>query len=446
VQAEKTVLMDMRIALISGRTTPGVVVEQALSQANSNAGKNVYLSLDSRNAMREAEAVQRRFLERPKPPLYGLPISLKDCFDLDGYPTTCGSRYYAERSDPRKQDSAMARRLREQGAIIVGKTHLNPLAYGLTGENAEYGDCLQPKREACLTGGSSSGAAASVQEGSAVAAAGTDTGGSLRVPAALCGLASYRASWQLPRRQGLWKGCCQLAPSFDTMGWIFRDLRDAPLLAEGFLGLRPPLIGETEVRVGCVPGDFLHDCDAKVLSSYSEWKNQLQKLGATIAPLNVDFWEEAVTIFSSIQAKEAAAIHGERTGGDFSAFEAGIIERLTWGAAIPACQLDDLRNRHVAFQKKMDAIFHEFEFVILPCSPLSRLQPGSDHGETRRRMLRYTAPVSLAGVPVITLPSKEGAGVQLAAARGGDLRLLAYAAEIGMQNDERGKGGRGRIK
>jgi Asp-tRNA(Asn)/Glu-tRNA(Gln) amidotransferase A subunit family amidase len=230
------------------------------------------------------------------------------------------------------------------------------------------------------------------------------------------------------------------------MGWIFRDLRDAPLLAEGFLGLRPPLIGETEVRVGCVPGDFLHDCDAKVLSSYSEWKNQLQKLGATIVPLNVDFWEEAVTIFSSIQAKEAAAIHGERTGGDFSAFEAGIIERLTWGAAIPACQLDDLRNRHVAFQKKMDVIFHEFEFVILPCSPLSRLQPGSDHGGSRRRMLRYTAPVSLAGVPVITLPSKEGAGVQLAAARGGDLRLLAYAAEIGMQNAERGKGGRGRTK
>lgn len=436
--------METRLALISGKTTPGVVVEQALSQANSNKGKNVYLSLDSRHARGEADAVQRRFLERPKPPLYGLPISLKDCFDLDGYPTTCGSRYYQERSDPAKPDSAMARRLREQGAIIVGKTHMNSLAYGLTGENEEYGDCFQPNREACLTGGSSSGAAASVQEGSAIVAVGTDTGGSLRVPAALCGLASYRASLQLPRRLGLWKGCCQLAPSFDTLGWIFRDLRDAPLLAEGFLGLRPPLIGETEVRIGCVPADFLHDCEPKVLSSYAEWKQQLQKLGATIVPLQVDFWEEAVTIFSAIQAKEAAAIHGQRTGGDFSAFEAGIIERLNWGAAIPACELDDLHNRHAGFQKKMDAIFHEFEFVILPCSPLSRLQAGNNHRETRGRMLRYTTPLSLAGVPVITLPSKDGAGVQLAAARGGDLRLLAYAAEIGMQNPERGKDSRGR--
>jgi len=436
--------MGIRSALIKGATTPGVVVEQALSQANSNSGKNVYLSLDTEQALRDAESVQRKFLERPKPPLYGLPVSLKDCFDLAGYPTTCGSRYYAEKGGPALKDSAMAKRLREQGAVIVGKTHLNPLAYGLTGENRDYGDCLQPKKDACLTGGSSSGAAASVQEGSAAVAVGTDTGGSLRVPAALCGLASYRASLLLAQRQGLWSGCCPLAPSFDTLGWIFRDLRDAPLLAEGFLGLRPPLKGETRVRIASASAEFLHDCDAKVFSGYAEWQDRLQKLGASIVPLEVNFWNDAVTIFSAIQAQEAAAIHGARTGGDFSSFEAGIAERLTWGASIPAAEADNRRKRHADFQKQMDAIFHEFEFVILPCSPLSRLQSGVNHSKTRQRILRYTTPFSLAGVPVITLPSKDGAGVQLAAARGGDLRLLAYAAEIGMQASGDGKSSRGR--
>ena len=110
--------------------------------------------------------------------------------------------------------------------MITGKTHLHPLAYGITGENPEFGDCLQPGDDGALTGGSSSGACASVMEGSAVAAIGTDTGGSIRVPAALCGLAGYRASLG----RGDWRGAAHLAPSFDTMGWLFRDLEEAPLL------------------------------------------------------------------------------------------------------------------------------------------------------------------------------------------------------------------------
>ena len=113
------------------------------------------------------------------------------------------------------------------GAVITGKTHLHPLAYGITGENPEFGDCLQPGDRGALTGGSSSGAAASVLEGSAVAAIGTDTGGSVRAPAA-----SVRAGWvSRVVGRGDWRGGAHLAQSFDTMGWLFRDLEDAPLLA-----------------------------------------------------------------------------------------------------------------------------------------------------------------------------------------------------------------------
>ena len=214
---------------------PYSAVERALEHANSNAGKNVYIALEAERALREAEELPLRFAAE-KPLLYGLPVSLKDLFDLEGSRTTCGTRFYGERNGVAIADSAVAKRLRSQGAVIIGKTNLHPLAYGITGENPDYGDCVQPRDAQRLTGGSSSGAAASVQEGSAVAAIATDTGGSIRVPSALCGLAGYRASLGLAYMKGLWQGSMHLAESFDTLGWIFRDLRDAPILAEGLFG------------------------------------------------------------------------------------------------------------------------------------------------------------------------------------------------------------------
>ncbi|HTX14648.1 MAG TPA: amidase [Candidatus Baltobacteraceae bacterium] len=424
----------LREDLVAGRLTPREAVRDALAHANSNAGKNVYLALDAKRALNEAEDLPGRFSAsaREKALLYGLPISLKDCFDLAGFPTSCGSRFYAEQSGILPADSAVATRLRAQGAAIVGKTHLHPLAYGITGENPEYGDCVQPRDPARLTGGSSSGAAASVQEGSAIAAIGTDTGGSIRVPAALCGLAGYRASIGLAHERGLWRGGVHLAQSFDTLGWLFRDLRDAPLLAEALFGLRVPATAETRVRIACVSGDFLRDCEPGVLEAFAQWQKRLTDRGATVAPIDVRWWEEAVEMFAPIQAHEAAAIHTAKTGGDFSHFEPTIAERLAWGAAITAEELEHLRARHAAFRARMDATLREHDYLIVPCAPVSRLAVGVDHSAARGRLLRYTAPASLGGMPVVALPAdnRDGAGVQLVAARDADARLVAYAAQL----------------
>src|SRR6201992_2249609 len=212
---------------------PVALAEEALAHANSNAGRNVYLAMEQQRTLEEAKALNARFPKRP--PLFGVPIAIKDCFDVAGYPTTCGSRFYAAQNGFAATDSAVVTRLRQAGAVITGKTHLHQLAYGITGENSEYGNCLQPRDAALLTGGSSSGSAASVQEGSAVAAIGTDTGGSIRVPAALCGLDGYRATLG----RGDWRGGAHLAECFDTMGWFFRDVEDAPLLAAPFAPAAP---------------------------------------------------------------------------------------------------------------------------------------------------------------------------------------------------------------
>jgi aspartyl-tRNA(Asn)/glutamyl-tRNA(Gln) amidotransferase subunit A len=182
VAKEPGLLTGLREKFLNGEITPKQVAAEALQKSNQNGGRNVYLAQDRDWTLREAERVERNFSQPEKPPLFGLPVSLKDCFDLEGFKTTAGTRFYSERNQPATADSAVAARLREQGAVITGKTHLHPLAYGITGENRDFGDCTQPGDASLLTGGSSSGGAASVQEGSAVAAIGTDTGGSIRVP------------------------------------------------------------------------------------------------------------------------------------------------------------------------------------------------------------------------------------------------------------------------
>src|SRR5271163_351695 len=248
-------IQELRSRILRDQLGPRAIAEDALAHANSNASRNVYLSLDRDWTLAEAAALPERVpTTGPQPLLYGLPISLKDCFDLAGFPTTCGSRFYAGHNGLATTDSWVAEKLRGQGAILTGKTHLQQLAYGITGENADYGDCVQPRDAALLTGGSSSGAAASVQEGSAIAAIGTDTGGSIRAPAALCGLAGYRASHGI----GEWRGAAHLAQSFDTLGWLFRDLCDAPLLAHALLDV-PLAIHSAEqlIRIGAVDSAFL---------------------------------------------------------------------------------------------------------------------------------------------------------------------------------------------
>ena len=190
--------------------------QASLANSNSNANHNTYLWQDEAQVLSEAQSLAEadRAATSEASPLRGIPVSVKDCFDLAGSPTTCGTKFYRDLNGIAARDSWLVEKLRSAGAVITGKTHLHPLAYGITGENPDFGDCYQPGNPTALTGGSSSGAAASVMEGSSLAAIGTDTGGSVRVPAALCGLAGYRASLG----RGDWRGGAHLHPSTPSAG------------------------------------------------------------------------------------------------------------------------------------------------------------------------------------------------------------------------------------
>ena len=425
----KTSLERLSGDLRTGRADPVVVARQALHRANRNAGHNTYLWLDKECALQRAASLGSLFPDPSRrPSLYGLPVSLKDCFDLAGTVTTCGTRFYAQHNPVAGADSAVARRLLARGVVIVGKTHLHPLAYGITGENPDYGDCTQPGRPLRLTGGSSSGAAASVLEGSALAAIGTDTGGSIRVPAALCGLAGYRSSYRVSC--DLWAGGAHLAPSFDTIGWLYRSLEDGPWLARALFDLPNGDAAWQHPRVAVVGPEFLVDCEQAVLEGYESVKSEMERLGASLQEADVSFCRESTEIFAPIQAHEAAELHA----GRFDAFEPAIRDRLAWGAGIAEAELSSLRNRRAAFCARMQELFQTCELLVLPASPVAELRAGADHSQTRQRLLRYTTPVSLAGLSTVTIPAAAGVdlgGVQAVARQGSDAALLEWSARIG---------------
>ncbi len=394
-------------------------VEAALARANSNPSQNTYVWRDPAWTMAEANrCIGFGGL------LAGMPVSVKDCFDLAGTPTTLGLRTNGEAA---LADSWLVQQLRAAGAVITGKTHMHPLAYGLTGENTDFGDCLQPGDACALTGGSSSGAAASVMEGSAVAAVGTDTGGSIRVPAALCGLAGYRATIG----RGKWSGGAHLAESFDTFGWLFRDLADGPLLGSVF---GPSVAEEWPRRFAVVDDEFLADCEPAVVESLRQCEGELESLGMTGQKVDVTWWHEAREIFAPIQAAEACRHHHR----DYPTLDESIRQRLAWGASLTEMEVAEWRRRHSAFRDRMDSLLVEHPILLLPATPVTRLAAGTDHTAIRPRLLRYTTPVSLSGMPAVTIPYWPAGGVQLVAAREDDARLLAVAAAIGrLQQDRR---------
>jgi Asp-tRNA(Asn)/Glu-tRNA(Gln) amidotransferase A subunit family amidase len=405
---------------------PLLVLNAALERANSNASHNVYLAHDQEWSHNEARRLRREDIDTQ--PLWGIPISLKDCFDLAGFPTSCGSRFYRDHHGLAATDSTVAATLRSAGAVITGKTHLHQLAYGITGENRDFGDCLQPLDATHLTGGSSSGAAASVQEGSAMAAIGTDTGGSIRVPAALCGVAGYRSSITLNSAH-LWQGGYHLAATFDTVGWLYRHLADGPLLGHALLGLpiaNPPSVDG--LRIGIPNSSLMQDCDPDVLTGLELWQSRFQELQGSVASFDASLWLDAMSIYAPIVASEASALHI----GYFHHFEPAIAERLAWGTSLSSAELLRRRQELADFRAATEELFRRYDYLLLPCAPMSSIAADADHTETRARILRYTTPISLAGLPVVTLPTLRSGipagGFQLVGPLGSDAELLALSA------------------
>ena len=209
------------------------------------------------------------------------------------------------------------------------------------------------------------------------------------------------------------------------MGWLFRDLEDAPLLADIFIPGKSTSLREFN-SFAVVHDAFLHDSEPAIVDSLRSVERELHSLGLKSTTVDVGSWADSFEIFAPIQAWEAARLHA----GHFDKIQPAIRERLEWGARITDAEIARLRQRHAEFRARIDELLHQHELLLLPASPVARISIDADNSQARSRILRYTTPFSLAGVPVVTIPCAIG-GMQLAAARESDEGLLALAAQIG---------------
>ena len=415
--------------LRQGEITVTSVAREIVSRAVGQAWTNAYLGLDEAALFRDAERLDKqRRSGAALPPLFGLPVSVKDIFDLRGQPTSAGSRFLPLNGRRARQDAGWVARWRKAGALLAGKTHLNEFAYGITGENPWWGPCLQPERPDCLTGGSSSGAAATVQGASVCVGLGTDTGGSIRVPATLSGLTGFRASHGSTPLSGM----IPLAPSFDTCGWLQRHLEDFPLLFSSLISAIPAA-PRAPWRIGFWQGSWLDVCDPRIKTTYRRLARLFQKRGASIEWHRSDGLENAVDLFAPMQAYEASRVHRKFLDRHRLQYDPAVRARLEWGATLTAANYVRLKKERTGFRQRINLVWKSCDLMVAPACPFLQLSAGEDHASRRAALLRFTTPFSLCGNPVLTFPwggRDRRPGWQVIAPHQQDHRLAQFALTL----------------
>ena len=328
-------------------------------------------------------------------PLARVPFFAKDLFDVGGVPTFAGSTFLPEVRPTRVNDGALVSALRDAGAALAGKTHMHEFAYGITGENPNYGDCEHPTFPGRTTGGSSSGSAAAVAAGIVPLALASDTGGSVRLPAAFCGLYGFRVA---PR--DAWIGdAVALAPSYDTAGWFTASAGDMQTAIEALVGSTK---SQREPR-GCyleMPG-----VDPEVAAACRTAAHRLTMPAdtATRDALMSNF-APAVETYNTVVAVEAWDYHRGWAERYRERYSAGVWQRLNRAHDVTSAQRDTATAHTAALHATWAQFFGANDFLVLPASPAAAFTKTECTLENRLRVLALTAPASIGGLPVLTIP------------------------------------------
>jgi amidase len=320
----------------------------------------------------------------------GIRLAVKDLIDMVGVPTTAGCRAVAERAEPATADAACLAGSRSAGARIVGRTNLHELAFGVTGVNPWFGTPVNPLDPSRVPGGSSSGSAVAVATGEADVAFGSDTGGSVRIPAACCGTTGLKTTWGRIPVDGVWP----LSPSFDTIGPMARDVRGLELgmslLEPGFVAAAPGAWRVGRVRI---------DADPKIDAAIDR---ALAATGWDVVDIKMPEWESVSLTGGLLLLAEAwntnralAEAHPEGIGRD-------VLDRLHLGRdASDQVSLSAARTAQSLWVSRMNGVFKQVDLLAMPT--LTILPPLIEDSNDLL-VARCTLPVNLAGVPALALP------------------------------------------
>lgn len=365
-------------------------------------------------------------------PLSGLTFAAKDVFDVAGYVTGCGNPTWAATHQAADATSPVVEALLDAGASLVGKTIADEMAFSLNGENVHFGTPVNPRAPGRLPGGSSSGSAAAVAGGAVEVALGTDTAGSVRLPAGFCGLFGIRVTHgRVPMT-----GVVPLAPSFDALGWFARDPEMLARVGSIFLG---------PVEAAPMPDRVLIVDDAFALADRRARTALAPAVDAVTAALGpprdiildgagLETW---VPHFRILQGWEAWRCHGDWITAARPEFGPGIADRFSWAATVTLADVEPAAAFRARVTETLDVMLRDGAVLCLPTTPAIAPQlrtPQSELEEFRSQALALSCIAGLAGLPQITLPIAEvddcPLGLSLIGRRGADEMLLRAALEV----------------
>ncbi|HEY2534590.1 MAG TPA: amidase [Xanthobacteraceae bacterium] len=368
--------------------------------------------------------------------LDGVIVSIKDLFDVAGEPTRAGSKILAEEAAPAVADAAVVRRLRAGGAVMVAKTNMTEFAFSGVGANPHFGTPGNPRDRARVPGGSSAGAPVAVADGMCEIAIGTDTGGSVRIPAALCGLVGFKPSRQrIPTA-----GAFPLSYTLDSIGPIARTVRDCARADAVLSGEAGGLLAPTDLsglRFGVAEGLPLDGLDDTVAAAYAAAVDRLVAAGVRVAGEVVALFDDmrAVNAKGGISPPEACAIHRDRIRRRGDDIDPNVRARIERGCAVAAADYVDMLRERSRLVAAMDAWLAGFDALVMPTTPIvaptiAEVAEAKEFSARNAALLRNTAIVNFFDLCAVSLPlaAPLPVGLMLIARNGQDQRLLGIAA------------------
>jgi aspartyl-tRNA(Asn)/glutamyl-tRNA(Gln) amidotransferase subunit A len=401
---------------------------------------NAFITVLHESALAEARAAEAEInAGRWRGPLHGIPIGLKDLIDTAGVKTTCASALFADRVPT--EDAYIVQRLKSAGAVLIGKQNMQEFAYGGTSTSSYFGPVHNPWDTDRIAGGSSGGSAAAVVTGMCFAAIGTDTGGSVREPAAFCGIVGLKPTYGRVSVRGVFP----LSASLDHVGPLCRDVRDTALMLGAIAGYdkldatcvdwpvesyADALTETTRPRIGIVRHPFFDDLDPEIATAIDEALKQISTLAADVLDIDLPATPTAV------QGPEVYALHAKSFTATPELYAPWIRERLKQAAAVDIVSYIEARQHLDRVRREIDDVFAQVDFLITPTTPVPpitiREALDMSPDPAGELWLRNTRPFNAYGLPTISIPcgfTKAGLpiGLQISSAHFSEAKLLSFA-------------------
>ncbi len=422
----------------TGALSATALTEACLAQiAARNDQLRAFITVTSDAALAAARDADNDFRAgHDRGPLQGIPVSLKDLVDVAGVPTTAASRVIGNR--PAATDAVVTSRLKAAGAVLVGKTNLHEFALGTTSEDTAFGAVRNPHDVSRSAGGSSGGSAASIVAGMALATVGTDTGGSIRIPSAACGLVGFKPAFgEVPC-----DGVVPLSTTFDHVGPLTRTVADAAAMFHVLARSAPrsPVVRRpSTLRLGRLRGFYEARLETAVKTGYEDAIASIEKAGVAVTDVTMPHAADVAAIYLGILLAEAGAYHATTLDQCPELYSPAVRQRLEMGRYILAEDYLRARRGRDVLRREIERALADVDALVLPgmaivAPPLGAETVAIDgvSEPVRALMLRLTQPFNVSGHPAIVLPcgptGSLPVSLQLVGAR--SVALLDVAAGV----------------